>query len=81
MVEWVVRLNHLLFATAEFRSNKRFSFLEAGLPRSPETYCIVSTADRTYILHHGEIVFDGDSEELVENEPIQEQYLGVGISR
>lgn len=40
----------------------------------------VRTADRAYILHHGEIVFDGDIDELVADEAVQEQYLGVGIS-
>lgn len=40
----------------------------------------VRTADRAYILHHGEIVFDDDMDALVADEATQEQYLGVGIS-
>lgn len=40
----------------------------------------VRTADRAYILHHGEVVFDGAIETLVEDESLQERYLGVGIS-
>lgn len=40
----------------------------------------VRTADRAYILHHGEIVFDDDIDALVGDAALQEQYLGVGIS-
>jgi branched-chain amino acid transport system ATP-binding protein len=40
----------------------------------------VETADRSYIIDKGEIVFDGTAEDLVDDEELQRQYLGVGLS-
>lgn len=37
-----------------------------------------TTADRCYILHKGEVVFDDSVEALVEDERVQREHLGVG---
>jgi branched-chain amino acid transport system ATP-binding protein len=40
----------------------------------------VETSDRCYILDKGEIVFEGDIEELGADEAIQQEHLGLGLS-
>ena len=40
----------------------------------------VETSDRCYILDKGEIVFDGEIDELDADEEIQREYLGVGAT-
>ena len=40
----------------------------------------METASRHHVLHGGEIVFEGDTEELNEAEDIQDRYLGVSVA-
>ena len=40
----------------------------------------VETADRSYIIDKGEIVFEGQMDELAADEATQKEYLGVGLS-
>jgi branched-chain amino acid transport system ATP-binding protein len=38
----------------------------------------MSVADHAYIMSKGAIVYDSTPQELIENEPVKAQYLGVG---
>lgn len=40
----------------------------------------VETADRSYIIDKGEIVYEGTTAELADDEAVQQEYLGVGLS-
>ena len=40
----------------------------------------IETADRGYIIDKGEIVYSGPIDELADDEAIQREYLGVGVS-
>jgi ABC-type branched-subunit amino acid transport system ATPase component len=38
----------------------------------------MSVADHAYIMSKGSIVYESAPADLIENEPVKEQYLGVG---
>jgi lipopolysaccharide export system ATP-binding protein len=37
---------------------------------------ILKITDRSYIIHKGEVIFEGDSEKLITNERVKQEYLG-----
>ncbi|HLP44718.1 MAG TPA: LPS export ABC transporter ATP-binding protein [Candidatus Kapabacteria bacterium] len=37
---------------------------------------ILKITDRSYIIHKGEVIFEGDSEKLISNERVKQEYLG-----